>query len=150
RDVDIGPERALLHVAVAGIEIAHDLAELADIFGRLLGAADVRAGDDLHQRDAGTVEVDEAACRVEIMDLLARILFEMDALDPHAPGDAGLHVDEHLALADDRVVELADLVALRQVGVEVVLAIETREAVDLRLEAEAGTYRLLDAEAVQD
>jgi hypothetical protein len=42
------------------------------------------------------------------------------------------HVDQHLALADERVVELADLVALRQVGVEVVLAVEGRE-VDLAL-----------------
>ena len=65
---------------------------------------------------------------------------------PDAAGDAGGHVDDDLALADDRVVELADLVALRQVGIEVVLAVEAREEVDLRLEAEAGADRLLDAE----
>ena len=52
--------------------------------------------------------------------------------------------------ADDRVVELADLVALRQVRVEVVLAVEARDAVDRRLQAEAGADGLLDAVAVDD
>ena len=60
----------------------------------------------------------------------------------------GPEVDQHLALADDRVVELADLVALRQVRVEVVLAVEAREAVDPRLQPQPGPHRLLDAEAV--
>jgi hypothetical protein len=50
-----------------------------------------------------------------------------------------------LALADDRLLVLADLVALRQVGIEIVLAVEHRALVDLRLEAEPGAHRLLDA-----
>ena len=58
----------------------------------------------------------------------------------------GAEVDEHLARADDRVVELADLVALRQVGIEVVLAVEAREAVDRGLQPEPGADRLLDAD----
>ena len=33
-------------------------------------------------------------------------------------------IDLDLALADERMVELADLIALRQVGVEVILAVE--------------------------
>ena len=57
-------------------------------------------------------------------------------------------VDLDLALADDRVLVLADLVALRQVGIEVVLAVEHRAQVDLRLQAQAGAHRLLDAAAL--
>ncbi len=123
---------------------------LRDVGRRLLGAADVGAADDLHQRDAGAVEVDEGHRRVHVVDRLAGVLLDMDALDPHPARDARPHVDQHLALADERVVELADLVALRQVGVEVVLAVERADQVDLRLEAEAGTHRLLDAELVED
>ena len=147
-DVDVGPQRALLHVAVAGAEIAQDLPELPQVLGRLLGAADVGPRDDLHQRDAGAVQVDEGQLGVDVVHRLAGVLLEVDALDPHLARDPRPEVDDHLALADDRVVELADLVALRQVGVEVVLAVEAREAVDRRLQPEPGPHRLLDAEAV--
>jgi len=53
-------------------------------------------------------------------------------------------------LTDDRVLVLADLVALRQVRIEVVLPVKTAHQVDLRLEAQSGADRLLDAVAVQD
>ncbi len=60
------------------------------------------------------------------------------------------NVDDHLALADDRVLVLRDLIALRQVGIEVVLAVEHRALVDLRLEPQAGAHRLLHAFLVDD
>jgi predicted nucleic acid-binding protein len=41
--------------------------------------------------------------------------------------------------------ELRNLVALRQVRIEIVLAVEDRAVVDLRLEAKPGAHRLLDA-----
>ena len=47
-----------------------------------------------------------------------------------------------LALAHDRRLVLADLIALRQVGIEIVLAVEHRLQIDLRLQAEAGADRL--------
>ena len=53
-----------------------------------------------------------------------------------------------LSLAHQRVVELADLVALRQVGVEVVLAVEPAPRIDLRLDRHAGAHRLADAFAI--
>ncbi len=150
RDVDVGAEVALLHVAVAGAEVAQDLADLADEFRRFFGPADVGHGDDLHEGDAGAVEIDVGELRIHVVDRLAGVLFEVDVVDADAAGDAGGEIDEHLAGADDRVVELADLVALRQVRVEVVLAVEAREPVDRRLEAEAGADGLLDAVAVDD
>ena len=56
--------------------------------------------------------------------------------------------DLDLALADQRMVELADLIALRQIGVEIILAVEAAPAVDLRVERHAGAHRLADALAV--
>ena len=41
---------------------------------------------------------------------------------------AVLEVDEDLALAHDRVLVLADLIALGQVGIEIVLAVEDASA----------------------
>ncbi len=42
-DVDVGAQVAVLHVAVAGAQIAQDLAQFHDIGGGLFGAANVRA-----------------------------------------------------------------------------------------------------------
>jgi len=58
-----------------------------------------------------------------VVHQLAGILFDMDALDPDRLGFA-INVDLDRALTYQRVVELADLIALRQIGVEVVLAVE--------------------------
>ena len=49
--------------------------------------------------------------------------------------------------ADDRLLVLRDLIAGRQVGVEVVLAVEDAEQVDLGVEPEPGLDRLLDDSA---
>ena len=57
----------------------------------------------------------------------------------------GAERDDDLAFADDRILELRDLVALRQVGIKIVLAVEQRALVDLRLQAEAGAHGLGDA-----
>ena len=54
-------------------------------------------------------------------------------------------VDLDLALADDGLLVLRDLIALRQVGIEVVLAVEHRHEVDLGLQAEPGAHGLGDA-----
>ena len=119
-------------------------AQLRHVGLRLLGRAHVGLRDDLHQRDAGAVEIDVGIIRVLVVDRLAGVLLQMQALD------ADLHrlavdVDLDLALADDRAACTGDLIALRQIGIEVVLAVEDALQVDLRLEAEAGAHRLRDA-----
>jgi hypothetical protein len=146
RDVDVGPQVALLHVAVAGAEIDEDRAQLLHIGRGFFGRAHVRLGDDLHQRRARAVEVDVGGVGVEVVQDLpascSRCSRSMRTVKVE-PSPAR----RHLALADDRVLELADLIALRQVGIEVVLAVEARPQIDLRLEAQAGAHGLLDAMA---
>ncbi len=66
------------------------------------------------------------------------------------PWRSGPIGDDDLALADDRILELRDLVALRQIRIEIVLAIEDRAVVDLRLQAKTGAHGLLDAFLVDD
>ena len=84
------------------------------------------------------------------MQRLAGVLLEMQALDPDRDALGRRHVDDHHALADDRVLVLRDLIALRQIGIEIILAVEDRAQIDLRLEPEAGADRLLDAFLVDD
>ena len=52
RYVDVGPEIAVLHVAVAGSQVAHDLPKLEDVGGSLFRTSEIREGYDLHQGDA--------------------------------------------------------------------------------------------------
>ena len=99
RDVDVGAQAALLHVAVAGAEVAQDGAQLRHVGLGLLGGAHIGLRDDLHQGDAGAVEVDERHGRVAVVHRLAGVLLEVEALDADLDALAVRHVDDDLALA---------------------------------------------------
>ena len=126
RDIDVGAHGTLFHVAVAGAEIAQDRAHLAQELGRFLGRAQVGAADDLHQGDARAVEIDIGVVGMLIVDALARILLEMQALDADLDRVALGMVDDELALADNGLLVLRDLIAGRQIGIEIVLPVEHR------------------------
>ena len=83
------------------------------------------------------------------MEALAGILLKMKALDANLEGIL-LEIDDDDALADDGVLVLRNLVALRQIGIEVVLPVEHRMMIDLRLEAEACADRLRHALLIDD
>ena len=125
RDVDVGAQRPLLHVAVAGPQIAQDRAQLRHEGSRLLGRAHVGLGDDLHQRDPGAVQIDPGLARVAVVQALPGVLLEMEAEDADGPPRAVLQRHLDRAAADDGLAVLRDLIALRQVGVEVVLRSNT-------------------------
>ena len=82
-----------------------------------------------------------------VVHQLAGILLDMDALDADTswPRPPSVDQDLNLALADERMVELADLIALRQIRVEIILPVEARPGIDLRIERHAGAHRLADA-----
>ena len=80
-----------------------------------------------------------------VVQRLAGVLLQVQALDPDRHRVAAVGVDHHFAFAHDRRLELADLIALRQVGIEIVLAVEHRPQIDLGLQPEPGADRLPDA-----
>ena len=92
--------------------------------------AQVGLGHDLHQRDAGAVEIDERHGGVLIVQRLAGVLLEVQALDADLDALAAFQIDRDFALADHRRFVLADLIALRQIGIEVVLPVEYRLQID--------------------
>ena len=107
----------------------------------LLGRAHVGLGDDLDQRRAAAVEVDDrrvgavdAPARADV-DELGRVLLEVHAVDAH--------VAQPPAAAQGLVV-LADLVALRQVGIEVVLAVEDRPRRELAAQRQPDHQAVVD------
>ncbi len=150
RDVDIRAHGAFLHIAVARAEIAQDLPDLAQIRAGLLGRADVRLGDDFHQRHAGAVEVDHRFGNMLVMHGFTRILLQMQPGDADMLDRAVLQLDLDIAGAHDRLLELADLIAIGQIGIKIVLAVKARDEVDLRLQPQPGAHRLGHAFAVDD
>jgi hypothetical protein len=68
---------------------------------------------------------------VLVMHRLAGILFQMQAGDTDLADLPAFQLDIDDAAAHDGVGKLADLVALRQIRVEVVLAVETADEIDL-------------------
>ena len=111
-DVRIRAQRSLLHLCVRDAELDDRLAEQLQEALRLLGAANVRLRDDLHERRAAAVEVDvrvrgadDAARRPADVDRLGRVLLEM------RPDDADLCVavgtgNEHRSVDAERLVVL--------------------------------------------
>ena len=83
------------------------------------------------------------------MHQLAGVLLDMDALDTdffgRAVGVFFIERDFNLALPHNGVIQLRNLIALRQIGVEIILAVKARPAVDLRVDRHAGTHSLTQA-----
>ena len=79
-----------------------------------------------------------------IVDRLAGVLLQMQPFDADRQRLA-IDIDLDFALADDRLLVLADLIALGQVGVKIVLAIENASEVNFGVQPEPGAYRLCNA-----
>src|SRR5208337_3165294 len=149
-NVHIRAQIAFLHVAITGAKVPHDDAQLGNIGLSVVGGTQIRLRYDLHERYPRTIEVDQGHGGVAIMQQFPRVLLKMKPLDAHRHRLAVRHVENDFALPDHGRLVLADLIALRQVGIEVVLAIEHRFQVDPRFQSKAGADGLLDAFLIDD
>ncbi len=84
------------------------------------------------------------------MQRFAGVLLEMQALDADLDLLGRRDIDDDDALADDRALILRDLIALRQIGIEIIFPVEDGAEIDLRLEAEPAAHRLGDAFLIDD
>jgi len=121
---------------VVDAQVLQDGPQLAGVGLGFRRAVNVRRGDDLQQRHAGAVEVDQAVA-VAGVGQLAGVLLQVGADDPDALRPAARQVDVQVAVDGQRMLVLADLVALGQVGVEVVFAGELAEGRDVALQGQA-------------
>ncbi len=111
--------------------------DLLHVSDRLFGGPHVGLGDDLEERRAGAIQIDAARVRKTLVKGLSRILLEVRPRDPDRLCGAVIEHDADRSVADDRMLVLADLIALRQVGIEIILAREDRPRCDLRIDGEA-------------
>src|SRR4051794_28255005 len=85
-----------------------------------------------------------------VVQALARVLLQMQARDADLARFPLGQVERDGALADNRPAVLRDLIPRRQIGIEVIFAVEYRDQVYLGVEPEPGLHRLLDAEVIDD
>ena len=128
RHVGVAPEAALLHVAVADAKMHHDGTQGLEIGHRLLRTSQVGFAHDFDERNPCTVEVDVAHVLACGVDVLARVVLEMDARDADALHRVA-HGDVEMPMLADGLLVLRNLIPLGQVGIEVVLAGEDRGAI---------------------
>src|SRR4030095_16361906 len=129
-DVGVAAERALLHVAVADADPAHQRVERLRVRHRFLRAPHVGLGNDLQERRAGAIQVDAAEIVEAFVNGLSRVLLQVGAGQPYLLLLA-VHEYRHRAAFDDGHLVLADLVGLGKIRVEIILAGEYRAAADV-------------------
>ena len=113
----------------------------ARVSHRLLRSAQVGLGDDLEQGRPSAIQVDPSHAVEILMQGLARVLLEVRPRQAHGLLAIGQE-DLQRTARDDRDLVLADLVALGQVRVEVILAREHRAPVDVRADREPEADRV--------
>ena len=133
-DVGVAAQRALLHVHVADAELAQRLAQQLQPVARLLGRVDVGLGDDLRQRRAAAVVVDDA--RVGAVDA-ARTRPRARASPRPPRGGCGGCARRPAARRGTAGCRTGRSGSPWQVGIEVVLAVEDRARRDLAAERHA-------------
>ncbi len=130
RHVGVATKAAFLHVAVANANPGHDLVQLFGIGHRLGAGSHVGLGHDLQQRRAGTVQVNAGLPDKVFVQRLAGVFFQMGAHQAH----------RHFFIAEKeldtpalyhRDFKLANLVALGQIGVKIILACKDAARCDM-------------------
>ncbi len=164
RHVDVAAQGPLLHAHVGHAQRAQQVPQLRDVragdLGRVRPGPGHRLGDDLDERDARAVVVDQrvhgavdAAGRAADVQRLAGVLLHVRALDAHCEHlrPAGrVDPDVERPLERDRLVVLRDLVVLRHVRIEVVLPREAAPRRDLAPQGQADPHCRLDRALIQD
>ena len=150
-DVRVAAQAALLHVAVVDPDGGEDAPQPGEEDRGRGRRPQIRMRHDLDQRHAAAVEVEVglpvgvAAGRVQ---RLARVLLEMHPDDAHDAFAVVLRVS-HLAVGGQGMLVLRDLIALGQVGIEVVLAGEDRARLHGAAQGQGRAHAQLDGTAVQ-
>lgn len=139
RNVHVDAQRPLFHVGIGDLDVLEDLLQATRVRRRLGGRADVGLGDDLHERGPGAIEVDGRRVAEAIVHRLAGVLLHVHPMHANvARRSIGVMPHGDAAVRGERPIELRDLVALGQVGVEVVLAGEHRLVVHRASQRERG------------
>ena len=137
RNIHIAAHGTLRHITIGHADIGDDAVNFFKVRDGLFGVANVRFRDDFEQRGTGPIQVDAAHALKVFVQRLASILFQVGS--GHTDGEVGaiLGGDIDAALADNREIHLGNLIALGQIGIEIIFPIEDRALANLRIDCQA-------------
>ena len=127
------------------------MAERGEVGVGFLRRAHVRLGDDFAERSAATVVVNVSlggGLRETFVEIFGSVFFEMEARDADASSCA-VGFDLQPATGGERQFVLGNLVALGEVGIEIVFASEAGMVVDRAVQGERGAHGHLDGALVE-
>ena len=110
-----------MHVAVANAQPHHQGVQRARVLHRFDAGTHVGLGHDFQQRGARAVEVDAGLTGVVLVQRLTSVFFQMGAGELHGVFFVA-HKKPNVPALHHRRFVLADLIALGQIRIEVVLA----------------------------
>jgi hypothetical protein len=112
-DVGVDAKAPLLHVDVAHLEILEQLLELTQKCACSSSRPEVRFGDDLDQRHAGSIEIDGRHAGKTIVNGFPGVLLQVDTSDPDRERlSVSRRLDGQTALRRQRTIVLRDLITL--------------------------------------
>ena len=105
----------------------------------LFNRVHIRLGDNLEQGDASPVEVHQRGSLLIGVEMgqFAGVLFQVHAADLDIQ-PAGLRTHGKQAVFGQRMFVLGDLIAFGQIGIEIILARELADLVDLTIQREGN------------
>ena len=115
--------------------------DLLHVGHRFLGRAHIGLRDDFQQGRAGTVEVNTGHTVKIFMQGLAGIFFQVGAGHANGFAAAVFQLDGDFTHADNRQFILTDLIALGEIGIEIILARKHRHRRNLGVDRQAELDR---------
>ena len=123
--------------------------EFFEVADDLIRRAEVGFADDFDQRHAAAVVIHHGGIRGGVVHQLSRVLLHVNLVNADDLSAAVLGFNLNASVAADGEVELADLVRLGKVGIEVVLAVEFVVARDLAVQRESCLGRVFHNRLVE-
>ena len=148
-EVHVAAHGAKLHAALRHLRETQQRTQALKVCNNLVGAGEVRLADDLDQRHARTVEVDQRGVGQRVVNELAGIFLHVDLLDADVLR-AVLGLDANGAVHSHRREPLGGLVRARQVGIVVALLVEGSGAVDVAVQHHASGHAQVNRALVGD
>ena len=147
RNVGIDAERAFRHIAVANIQPSYQTMQCFSVCYGFGCGTHFRLGDNFQQRRTGTVQVNTSSTVQTFMYGFTRIFFHVRTGNIDGFNFIAYY-DFQLAVFNNRQIQLADLIAFRQIRIKIVFTVEHVFLIDFRIQSQTEFDGFFDDFAV--
>ena len=146
RKIDVATQRAFLHFHVGYARVLEHALKLCQKRNDFLGGMHVRLCNYLYERHAATVVIH--ARNTAVVNELARVFFEMYAIEPHALFLA-VKLELYVPAYTKRQIVLTCLPRLGQIGIKIILSVPLGKLAYLAMQRKPRLYRKFHGFAIE-